>query len=185
MDNYNKKVGSKNGTLVANWHEERAMRDYTGEGRATMKEHIPKKWGDLENPITHDKVFDDSHARIHGEVIHADYDPINKTYGKEKNPVDEMPKIGGRQEIIEANIKKKIDEDLAEENKEKERIRNARCWETTTGESFKPVDLTANTIGKKVMKTRDGACIPLDKSCLLYTSPSPRDATLSRMPSSA
>ena len=25
----------------------------------------------------------------------------------------------------------------------------------------------------------------LDKSCLLYTSPSPRDATLSRMPSSA
>ena len=26
---------------------------------------------------------------------------------------------------------------------------------------------------------------PLDKNCLLYTSPSPRDATLSRMPSSA
>ena len=25
----------------------------------------------------------------------------------------------------------------------------------------------------------------LDKDCLLYTSPSPRDATLSRMPSSA
>ena len=25
----------------------------------------------------------------------------------------------------------------------------------------------------------------LDESCLLYTSPSPRDATLSRMPSSA
>ena len=28
-------------------------------------------------------------------------------------------------------------------------------------------------------------CIPLVKCCLLYTSPSPRDATLSRMPSSA
>ena len=27
--------------------------------------------------------------------------------------------------------------------------------------------------------------LPLDKICLLYTSPSPRDATLSRMPSSA
>ena len=26
---------------------------------------------------------------------------------------------------------------------------------------------------------------PTDKTCLLYTSPSPRDATLSRMPSSA
>ena len=27
--------------------------------------------------------------------------------------------------------------------------------------------------------------IPLNQICLLYTSPSPRDATLSRMPSSA
>ena len=27
--------------------------------------------------------------------------------------------------------------------------------------------------------------LTLDRSCLLYTSPSPRDATLSRMPSSA
>ena len=29
------------------------------------------------------------------------------------------------------------------------------------------------------------ACVALAHSCLLYTSPSPRDATLSRMPSSA
>ena len=29
------------------------------------------------------------------------------------------------------------------------------------------------------------ADVPLDYNCLLYTSPSPRDATLSRMPSSA
>ena len=31
----------------------------------------------------------------------------------------------------------------------------------------------------------DNAKIPVRKNCLLYTSPSPRDATLSRMPSSA
>ena len=31
----------------------------------------------------------------------------------------------------------------------------------------------------------DGNAEPEDKNCLLYTSPSPRDATLSRMPSSA
>ena len=29
------------------------------------------------------------------------------------------------------------------------------------------------------------SCIRLDKTCLLYTSPSPRDGLLSRMPSSA
>ena len=32
---------------------------------------------------------------------------------------------------------------------------------------------------------KDDKDMRLDKSCLLYTSPSPRDATLSRMPSSA
>ena len=31
----------------------------------------------------------------------------------------------------------------------------------------------------------NGEVTPWDQSCLLYTSPSPRDATLSRMPSSA
>ena len=31
-----------------------------------------------------------------------------------------------------------------------------------------------------ILKANDG-----DRTCLLYTSPSPRDATLSRMPSSA
>ena len=31
----------------------------------------------------------------------------------------------------------------------------------------------------------DGICDDQDNCCLLYTSPSPRDATLSRMPSSA
>ena len=33
--------------------------------------------------------------------------------------------------------------------------------------------------------TRGSVSIPLCQTCLLYTSPSPRDATLSRMPSSA
>ena len=31
----------------------------------------------------------------------------------------------------------------------------------------------------------DAACALVQDACLLYTSPSPRDATLSRMPSSA
>ncbi len=33
MNIFNKQVHSKNGTLVANWQEERALRDFTGEGR--------------------------------------------------------------------------------------------------------------------------------------------------------
>ena len=42
------------------------------------------------------------------------------------------------------------------------------------------VAASANVDGEK----GDGL-LPLDDICLLYTSPSPRDATLSRMPSSA
>ena len=34
-------------------------------------------------------------------------------------------------------------------------------------------------------KGRGGKTVTVIKGCLLYTSPSPRDATLSRMPSSA
>ena len=36
-----------------------------------------------------------------------------------------------------------------------------------------------------VQSSYPGGAIELSKFCLLYTSPSPRDATLSRMPSSA
>ena len=48
---------------------------------------------------------------------------------------------------------------------------------------------SANEVGLKseVIKYPDSVeeKVVLDKICLLYTSPSPRDATLSRMPSSA
>ena len=42
-----------------------------------------------------------------------------------------------------------------------------------------PVDITASSLMKKASH------LPVSWDCLLYTSPSPRDATLSRMPSSA
>ena len=38
---------------------------------------------------------------------------------------------------------------------------------------------------KTVTLSIDGSDITVPEGCLLYTSPSPRDATLSRMPSSA
>ena len=40
-------------------------------------------------------------------------------------------------------------------------------------------------LADRVRKTTDHELVVQDKLCLLYTSPSPRDATLSRMPSSA
>ena len=39
--------------------------------------------------------------------------------------------------------------------------------------------------GRRLAIVDDMAGVTRDRICLLYTSPSPRDATLSRMPSSA
>ena len=41
-----------------------------------------------------------------------------------------------------------------------------------------------DSIGARV-SVKSGGCAGMSYVCLLYTSPSPRDATLSRMPSSA
>ena len=50
----------------------------------------------------------------------------------------------------------------------------------TIGQAF------AKAVGNKGGVRRYGhAYVPLDEACLLYTSPSPRDRTRSRMPSSA
>ena len=38
---------------------------------------------------------------------------------------------------------------------------------------------------RNVSETRENGQVMVTQTCLLYTSPSPRDATLSRMPSSA
>ena len=47
--------------------------------------------------------------------------------------------------------------------------------------------LSSESEGRKTITTEGRDCVEngLIENCLLYTSPSPRDATLSRMPSSA
>jgi hypothetical protein len=36
------------------------MREFTGVGRTIIREHIPKRHLDFENPIKTDKVFDNT-----------------------------------------------------------------------------------------------------------------------------
>ncbi len=118
MNIYNKKPLCKNGTLIGNWHEEQALRNFTGEGRylffppkmhinqnrAAVPEHIPKKTADLENPITHSKVFDNTHDRIHGQKQYELYCTHNHFYGATKNPVDDFPKTGKRHDLLESTV---------------------------------------------------------------------------------
>lgn len=46
-----------------------------------MREHIPKRHHDFENPIQTDKVFDNTNARIYGEKLATDMNPTSKSWG--------------------------------------------------------------------------------------------------------
>ena len=72
-------------------------------------------------------------------------------------------------EIAEFEHEKKMHEN---EDKKEDQIR-AMAWFALWGMLLYPATILATSI------------VGQEKACLLYTSPSPRDATLSRMPSSA
>lgn len=42
-----------------------------------MREHIPKRHLDFENPIVTDKVFDNTKARIYGEKLNTILQPTS------------------------------------------------------------------------------------------------------------
>lgn len=48
---------------------------------------------------------------------------------------------------------------MNEAEKERERVANTRSWETTNRAELCPMDLTANTIGRRIMKTPDGLSV--------------------------
>ena len=47
MDSYNKNSLTSQGTLMANWFEERVHRENKGQGRALTRTHLPKKHDEL------------------------------------------------------------------------------------------------------------------------------------------
>jgi hypothetical protein len=69
-----------------------------------MREHIPKRHCDLENPIFTDKVFDSTAARIYGESKPEIMRPTCLDYGTGKNAADNIPKVGRKNQALEAAI---------------------------------------------------------------------------------
>jgi len=61
-----------------------------------VREHIPKKMGNFEEPISTDKKFDNTHDRINGVRRDELFVTENRLYGTAKNPADNLPKIGRR-----------------------------------------------------------------------------------------
>ena len=89
---------------------------------------------------------------------------LKQSQVKEKQAIEEANKIVKNLEKLELKISAKSENDKLFGS-----VTNSEISKELSSEGFE--------IEKK--------CIQLSSSCLLYTSPSPRDATLSRMPSSA
>lgn len=105
-NNFNKVKG--NTTLIGNWQEERVMQNHTGYGRTKGREHIPKKHGDLENPINHDKVFDDTKKRIYGKTEDQKMKTEAYYYGKAVNPASMLATTGKRTIDLERQIREEV-----------------------------------------------------------------------------
>ena len=67
MDSYNKYPKGQ-GTLIANWLEERHLREHEGEGRSLTYSHFPKKREDLYEAelAAIDQQANNTRYRIHG-----------------------------------------------------------------------------------------------------------------------
>lgn len=69
-----------------------------------MKEHIPKRHLDFENPINTKKQFDNTTNRIYGEIQSSATNLSSGVWGTGVNPANDMPKIGRKAQMLEKEI---------------------------------------------------------------------------------
>ena len=125
-----------------------------------MREHIPKKHLDLENPIVTDKVFDSTANRIYGESRPEIMRPTCLDYGTGRNPADNIARSGRKTQNIEQQIAQQVAWEMKEKAEAEERERARRYFSTTNGSYHDDKDLTSNVVGRKVMRTQDGKLVP-------------------------
>lgn len=130
--------------------------------RTIMKEHIPKKHLDFENPICTDKVFDNTNSRIYGERLQTEFVPTSNAYGTGTNPAHKIPRVGLKTKNFEAEIRAQIQREQDEMKASQDAELQKRCFDTWQRSEFTQKDLCLNPIGKKVMKTQDGADVPME-----------------------
>ena len=85
--------------------------------------------------------------------------------------------------VSEALVLQETDVDMIDESEvltPADELRHIWKWDITT-----TVVNAARSLAEALRRIEEGASMIRTKGCLLYTSPSPRDGLLSRMPSSA
>ena len=120
--------------------------------RTVTKEHIPKKHLDFENPIT-GKAFDNTNVRIYGEAKPEIMTTNNTEYGVGRNKADGIAKVGRKTTIMEKEIEAQVALEMQAKREEEARRNAERYFDTTGRETYTQQDMTANVVGRKVMKT--------------------------------
>lgn len=69
-----------------------------------MREHIPKRHLDFENPIVTDKAFDNTKARIYGEKVNTLLQPTSYDWGTGKNAALDIPRVGLKTQNLEREL---------------------------------------------------------------------------------
>ena len=82
------------------------MREFTGVGRRVVKEHIPKKHCNFDEPILSDKPFDNTNQRIYGQKLQAPMFSETYSIGKSSNPADSLPRAGKKTLMTEQAVSK-------------------------------------------------------------------------------
>jgi len=118
-----------------------------------MKEHIPKRHLDFENPIKTNKQFDNTVNRIYGQIVNSATNPTSGAWGTGKNPANGIPRVGRKTQMLEREIEAQVRYELRQEKEQQEVIRSQRFFNSTSRDAFTAKDLTENVVGKKVMRT--------------------------------
>jgi len=86
-----------------------------------MREHIPKRHLDFDNPIQTNKVFDNTNARIYGGKVSTNMQPTSSDWGTGRNPASEIPRVGLRTQAFEQMIAAQVAAEMKEKQDDQER----------------------------------------------------------------
>ena len=152
---YNKKLLSKNGTLIDNWYEEEQLRNITGVPRAVQQKNFPKKFFDFENPIRNPNPYDDTFKRVINPSQDSQYKTTYSTYGDFSFPEKKYKYEGEESKEFNTFISEKVELEHEKSNF-KEPISS---FDAYTKNTIIPQKLEG-PYGQRLMKTQDLEKIP-------------------------
>ena len=160
---YNKKLLSKNGTLIDNWYEEEKLRNLTGVPRAVEQKNFPKKFFDFENPIRNPNPYDDTFKRVINPSPNTQYKTTYSTYGDFSFPEKKYFYEGEESKEFNNFISEKVEKEHEKSNfKEPISLFDSYTKNTIIQQKIE------GPFGQRLMKTQDLEKIPEDRKDTVF-----------------